>query len=161
MSSLARRAIEGALLFGLTTLAAAPRTHAGAAPVSVPFQMIADTRYSGWPGGPLDAVAIRKAGFDRVWQFYSAGNWVAPVIDFQQYDVIAVFQGTFPSGGYDISVVDVVQNGSTLDVYVQNKVPAGSLFVTHVFTSPAQMVRVPKLGLPVVFHHTTVGSVGP
>jgi hypothetical protein len=59
--------------------------------------------------------------------------------------VLAVFEGERPSGGYDISVVSVMDNGDgTLAITILHEEPGAACMTTSVITSPYELVVVPK-----------------
>lgn len=68
-----------------------------------------------------------------------------PYVDFEAHDVLAVFEGERPSGGYDISVVSVMERGDgTVAVTILHEEPGATCMTISVITSPFELVVVPK-----------------
>lgn len=76
-----------------------------------------------------------------------------PPVEFQTLDVIAVFLGERPSGGYAIMVKQVLRKGEKVVVVVEESIPGEGCMRTMAFTRPFHLVAVPKLKLPVEFIH--------
>jgi len=85
-----------------------------------------------------------RAGLTREW-------WQAPTIDFNQHMVIAVFQGQKSSGGFSITVTDVVEYEDRLKVFVTETSPGPDDFVTQALTQPAHIIKLERIEKEVVF----------
>lgn len=66
-----------------------------------------------------------------------------PSVDFATEEVLAVFAGQQVSGGYDISVKDIVQENGMRVVTILHEMPGEGCSVTEALTSPFELVRVP------------------
>jgi hypothetical protein len=72
-----------------------------------------------------------------------------PLVDFEAHDVLAVFEGLKPSGGYEITVAEVVDGPSVREVTIRHVEPGASCITTSVITSPFELVVVPKNDAPI------------
>lgn len=75
-----------------------------------------------------------------------------PQIDFSRQEVVAVFAGEKPTGGYDIAVSGIQDSSNERMVSVTITAPGPSCMVAESQTSPFQVVTVPVSTLP--FAHT-------
>lgn len=66
-----------------------------------------------------------------------------PAVDFATEEVLAVFAGEQATGGYDISVKDIVQENGTRVVTILHEMPEEGCMTTQAITSPFELVRVP------------------
>ncbi len=70
-------------------------------------------------------------------------------IDFTKDEVIAVFDGTHPTGGYGISIASVVDTkGGIRTVAIRHTEPGESCATTDAITSPFEIVVIAKSGFP-------------
>ena len=78
-----------------------------------------------------------------------------PVVDFTNEIVIAIFQGTRATGGYETVVRRITETGATYDVFIDEIHPGPSAVVTMAITQPYHIVRAPVtvLGLSFQFHY--------
>lgn len=70
-----------------------------------------------------------------------------PVVNFQQESVIAIYMGQKPTGGYSITVDDVVLEDGEVYIDVSAYEPSADDFTTQAFTSPWVMVRISRADL--------------
>ncbi len=153
------------LLAPLATLApSAPAQGTGTVPIQpvpplalLPHTVLAEGIF-GPPGIAAKDLVIRNARqFVRVWKSTFGNGVPVPAVDFQQEEVYAIFQGFQSTGGYAVDVQMVTSDFFTIDVVVTDFVPGPTCIVPQVFTSPFQIVKVPKVGSPpVTFHHNVV-----
>ena len=68
-----------------------------------------------------------------------------PRVDFTTHEILAVFDGTHSSGGYDITVERVVDSELTRTVYIEQSEPGETCSVPSVTSSPFEIVSIPKL----------------
>jgi hypothetical protein len=108
----------------------------------------------------MDLHVQQRADFQRVWKMAHGDRAQARPVDFNRHDVLAVFLGMKPSTGYNIAISNIMNNVDPLDVNVWIAVPAPGVPAGPVYTSPVQFVQIPKMGMPVVFHHEVVQSAG-
>ncbi len=81
--------------------------------------------------------------FARFWKKAQGVDAKVPVVDFTKNYVIAVFAGTVPSGGYSISVSQVVDTERARSVAVVIEEPGEDCPVIQEETHPFQFVSVP------------------
>lgn len=86
----------------------------------------------------------------RVWREH-AGDGLPPAVDFRTQTVLAVFLGTKTSGGYDVTITGVRQEGGATVVTWVERRPAPGQVAAMVITSPAHLVAVPKIAGEVRF----------
>lgn len=65
-------------------------------------------------------------------------------IDFENYDMIAVFAGSKRSGGYSTQITRVMENEDSLKVYVQETSPGKNCIVTMALTYPSDIILIEK-----------------
>jgi hypothetical protein len=100
-------------------------------------------------------VIVRDAkAFATLWKEHTTGIAIPPPlpkVDFQKNDVVAVFMGSKPTGGYSVEIGDIrhEKKGATITVTLLKPGP-GSI-VTQAFTYPFAMRAVPKLPKTVKF----------
>lgn len=93
-------------------------------------------------------VVVRDAkAFDALWTELSQGvpQTIKPKMDFAKHDLVAVFAGSKPTGGYMIKIGDIRRSGKTATVNVMLSKPAPDAITIQVITSPFALRAVPKL----------------
>jgi PrcB C-terminal len=70
-------------------------------------------------------------------------------IDFENYDVIAIFDGIKGYGGYAIAIDEITENEDNYIVSIVKTSPTG--FVPAVMTQPFHIYKIPKTNKPVIF----------
>lgn len=70
-----------------------------------------------------------------------SGSFDETEIDFDQYQIIAVFDGIRSTGGYTIDVVEIAENETKLKVFTEC---LGEGNATTVMTQPFQIVKISK-----------------
>jgi len=83
--------------------------------------------------------------FEKIWKQTDSTKKV-PAVDFTKQYVIAVFAGVVPTGGYTISVSDVMDIGDARSVAIHIEKPGKGCVVTTAQSSPYQIVTVPLSG---------------
>jgi hypothetical protein len=152
----------------------------------VPFETIEEGQFSGIVSQRFEVVRDEES-FAQLWLDHTAPASPppeAPVIDFEQDMVIAVFLGTQPTGGFSVEVVDVsptngvvedinsedeaadsvnnveedvndVEEGtSQLVVHVRATFPGPNCVVTQALTQPYQLVLLRRVPDIVAFQTT-------
>ena len=66
-----------------------------------------------------------------------------PTVDFTHEEILAVFSGQKNTGGYDISVKEVVNKNGVRVVTIVHEVPGSDCATTGALTSPFVLVTVP------------------
>lgn len=67
-----------------------------------------------------------------------------PLVNFETHQILAVFDGTHPSGGYDVRVEKIVDDGQNRHVTITHVSPSETCVVSDAITSPFELVIVPK-----------------
>jgi len=116
------------------------------APAAVSFTLLTE--------GDVAAEITERVNYRIRTESEFAGLWAAlhedddmplPVVDFEAHDVLAVFEGMRPSGGYDISVRSVERTpAGELRVTILHEEPGATCMATSIITSPFELVVVPK-----------------
>ncbi len=157
MRRMALAVLAAAIAAPLATLSPA-RAAAGA---SVPFATIASSSFSNWPQGAADVFIGSQKQWERVWGLHASLGATPPTVNFERFDVLALFMGAQTTGGFAQTVTSVTSNGNQVDVFVNDVSPGPGCAVIEVLTNPALFLRIPKLGLPVGFHHTPIAPPCP
>jgi len=75
-----------------------------------------------------------------------------PEVDFSRRTIVAVFQGDQPTGGYEISIQDIVESENSFEVAVKAFSPGSRCVVEGKVTRPFDIVEIEKIEKQVVFH---------
>ena len=78
-------------------------------------------------------------------------GYALPEIDFSGHMIIAVFQGTCPTGGFSITVVKVVETEPVVQVFVKETWPGEGCGVTEALTQPYHIIKVQRVEKEIVF----------
>jgi hypothetical protein len=104
---------------------------------------------------PRNVVVRDAKAFAALWkQHQVAGTAPFPSVDFKKHDVVAVFAGSKPTGGYTVEIGEVKRAKEAATVAVVLLKPGPGSMVTQAFTSPFAMRAVPKLPKNVKFEVT-------
>ena len=79
-----------------------------------------------------------------------------PVVDFNKYEVLAIFDGTHSVGGYDVKVAGIKDVNPTRTVIIDHLVPSSSC-VAKGPSNPFQIIQVPKTSF-VLSHQDITGT---
>ena len=101
-------------------------------------------------------VAGDAQGLTKLWSlaFGETGS-TTPKIDFGTTEVIGVFAGTKPTGGYAIEVSKVVDGIDARTIYVNIVKPGANCVTTESVTSPFAIITLPVSTLPLAHQDTT------
>lgn len=91
---------------------------------------------------------------DQLWRMVH-GTGAPATVDFTTSDVLAVFDGTHTTGGYEISVTDVAETGGKEMVSILHSSPGASCLTNQMITSPYQIIVVAKSSLPLSHQDVT------
>ena len=84
--------------------------------------------------------------FDALWTLiHGTDRPSMPNVDFERNDVLAVFDGSHSTGGYDIRVTEVVDAELTRTVHITHTRPGTGCMTVSGETSPYELVVVPKM----------------
>ena len=87
---------------------------------------------------------------DSEWKSILGDN-IAKDVNFDEFSAVAVFLGEKPTGGYDIKINSVIEEETAIRVYVEESSPGKKCMVTQAFTSPFEIVKIPKTGKEAYF----------
>lgn len=108
--------------------------------------------YSGWET-PMRVVAKDEESWELIW-FAARKNQTikpeTPKIDFTKNQVLAVFMGSRPTGGYTTSIIKIEDKDKRI-VTVREKSPPPDGGVTCAVTTPYHLVVIPKTAKAVEF----------
>lgn len=139
--------------WGLLTAAVLASAPALAAPLAVapslPLQRV-DQGVMSAVQKPDQVVIHNNREWKALWarhrRFEKAG---APRIDFTKQQVLGVFLGSRPTGGYAVRIVSARADGGKLVVTAEEQKPKPGMLTTEALTAPFCLVAVPKSTLPV------------
>ncbi len=111
---------------------------------SVEIRRIGSWVSSGVKGSRRLVIRDQKT-WTAFWSELGAG--VRPEVDFSRDLVIAVASGEHSSGGHQIAVQQVTQDGGTLRIEVVDTSPGPDCMTTSALTQPVDVVLVPAEGV--------------
>jgi hypothetical protein len=129
-----------------TVVYAPSKPAAQAAAVIVPFTELASGPVSNAKNQKNYAV-LAKEDFADVWAA-TGKTPPAPAVDFSKQNVIAVFAGTKPTGGYAIKIEKVTDTADARVISIVMTEPSKNCVTSDVVTSPFEVVAVPASTLP-------------
>lgn len=120
-------------------------TPAGNTPTPVAFTVLDRGEQSGEVTLRVNYRIKDADEFAELWFSIHGSDSVPPPVDFENYDVLAVFDGTHATGGYGIRVTAVTDiTGLNRQVAITHEEPGAGCMVTEAFTSPYELIMVPK-----------------
>ncbi len=96
-------------------------------------------------------LVLDKNSWEEVWNKVKPDSSFLPEVDFSRSIVIAVCQGTKPTGGYSIEITRVIEKEGSLVVFVKETEPEPDSIVTEALTAPCHIIRVDKTGKSILF----------
>ena len=96
-------------------------------------------------------VVVRSAGeWQELWKEHGART-PPPAVDFSKSNVVAVFLGSRPTGGYRVTITGATsEDGGVVVEYAERRPGRGDI-VTQILTSPFHIVAIPATGGEVSF----------
>ncbi|HZT78489.1 MAG TPA: protease complex subunit PrcB family protein [Vicinamibacterales bacterium] len=89
-------------------------------------------------------VVIRDAAAWRaLWQQH-APDRPMPAIDFSKESVVAVFLGSKPTAGYNVTILSTTEGGGALIVRYRETRPSAGGVTAQVLTFPYHIIAIPK-----------------
>jgi hypothetical protein len=79
----------------------------------------------------------------NIWRLIGGGR-PAPNLSFDTRAVVVAFQGQKPTGGYSISIAQILRDGRNLTVHASENAPGRTDITTEVLTSPFVAVSIPR-----------------
>ncbi|MBI2024224.1 CHRD domain-containing protein [Candidatus Giovannonibacteria bacterium] len=99
-------------------------------------------------------VVVRSQGeYDQLRNGISMATSSLPAVNFNNEIVLAVFQGTRATGGFDIQITNVEETLSFLRVMIRETVPGPRCVVTQALTAPFDVVSIQRVNKRVVIDH--------
>ena len=148
-----------AAVLAISPVGAEERDDAGESSLAVPFTVLEEGTRSGVLSQRFEVIRDEES-LIQLWLGHTAlasPPPEAPVVDFEQEQVIAVFLGSQPTGGYRIEVTSIEEALDSLVVNVKATFPGPSCTVTLAETRPYQLVLLPQMsGNPIVAFQTAV-----
>ena len=93
----------------------------------------------------------------QLWKsIYGPDAPAMPSVDFDKHQVLAVFDGTHTTGGYTVRVESVTDDGLHRNVRIIHEEPDDTCMVTEAFSSPYQLIVVPKSTAQIVREDITL-----
>jgi hypothetical protein len=105
---------------------------------------------------PREVLARSADEWRALWSTHSAGR--APDLDISRFTVVGVFLGTRPTGGYEIEITRVLQEGAATVVEYRERRPPPDAFLIQALTSPFHIVRIPRTDAKIGFRRIDSGS---
>ena len=113
---------------------------------------LGDLAWSGEFGGTQETATrtiMEKGDWLSTWK--SVSKEPAPEIDFSRYEIVAVFLGVRPTGGYLPEIAEITRTESAIVVRYREKAPAPGRTPPEGQTSPFALRAIPRSALPVRF----------
>jgi hypothetical protein len=129
----------------LPTVAAGLAGHLG----PCTFTVLADAPFCGEKSCG-HCVIYDEANLAALWASVAPGSQ-EPTVDFNQYTVVAVFQGQCTVMGSDVRVERVTETRSSINVRVMEYQPAARGIQPLIVTEPFQILTIPRTDKPIVF----------
>ena len=141
-------------LFALALLSLAVTDCTASTGEETPFTVVADgdtaADYPDRQGIVIGSLAEWKELWEQLHR-YTIPRPAVPEMDFTKHTVLAVFAGEKRSGGYTIRVERITQTDQAVIVHVTETAPGPRDITTTLITYPYQVVKIPRISLPVHF----------
>ncbi len=90
-------------------------------------------------------VVVRDAAAWRaLWQQHEP-NRPLPAVDFAKESVVAIFLGSKPTAGYNVTIVSTTEGGGALIVRYREERPRPGAIAAQVLTFPYHIIAIPKV----------------
>ena len=93
---------------------------------------------------PKQVVVRDAAAWRALWQQH-APDRPLPAVDFDKESVVAVFLGSKPTAGYNVTIVSTTEGGGALVVKYREARPKPGGITAQVLTFPYHIVAIPKV----------------
>ena len=101
-------------------------------------------------------VLSNQSDFDLLYPLFVAEE--TPVVDFEEYLVLALLMGSQSTGGYNIQVDVIYEQDNYIEVNVVSSLPGSNCVTTEALTDPYQFVKIPFTDKEVIFLESVVIS---
>lgn len=116
----------------------------------VTFSVISDGQNSGSITERKNFRIKDRAELDALWEMmYATDGPPLPPIDFESNEVLAVFDGTHSSGGYEVRVASITDGALSRSIVILRRSPGDTCVTTDALTSPYVLIVLPKTTLPI------------
>ncbi len=117
-------------------------------PKPVSFSVISSGSYSGDITERKNYRIHSHEELTALWALiYGTAGPELPDVDFAREEILAVFGGTYSTGGYTVEVTSVIDEGVKRTIAITHRFPGETCMVTQSVTSPFMLVRIPKTEL--------------
>ncbi len=79
---------------------------------------------------------------------YTVSTFTETKIDFDNYQIIAVFDEVYGNGGHSIDIIKITENEADIVVKIKNLQTGG---INSVITQPFHIVKIPIIDKPILF----------
>ncbi|MEJ0053573.1 MAG: protease complex subunit PrcB family protein [bacterium] len=100
-------------------------------------------------------LATDAEGIAKLWKLAFGTSSTTPAVDLSSQEVVGVFAGQKPTGGYAIAVTKVEDSATERTVYVTLTVPGKGCMVTQSLSTPYSIIVMPRSPLPVTHQDAT------
>ena len=98
-------------------------------------------------------------GLEKLWALaFGANATSTPAINFDKQEVIGIFAGEKPTGGYAIKVTKVEDSATERTIHIALVVPGAKCVTTQSVTSPYTIISLPLSSLPLAHQDATSTS---
>lgn len=119
----------------------------------VKFEMLIASSIGGYLTPQIKVIKEQESLLDTYSQLnkYRKPAFSIPTINFEKETIVAVFMGQKNTGGYSVSIVDIVDKGEKIVVKVKETKPNENEMVTMAITQPFCIVKVDNAAKEMVF----------
>ncbi|NOY47416.1 MAG: protease complex subunit PrcB family protein [Chlorobi bacterium] len=120
---------------------------------TIPFQILAQDTYGGYTDSKFLVIEDNKS-LTEVFNLLNKSRspeLEIPAINLKKETVIALFLGEKTSGGYAITVKQVLVKSNKIYIVYNVESPKGGDIVTSVMTQPFSIIKIPKTAKEIVF----------
>lgn len=118
-----------------------------------PFMVLAHGTVAPEGIGEVNYRITNQDDFAQLWSMTYGDNATPPPVDFSRDEVLAVFDGSHATGGYDVAVSSIA-DGDTRTVTVEHDAPASDCMVSESESAPFEIVSVAKTNLQIAHADT-------
>jgi len=122
-------------------------------PKEITFKTISQGQYSGFSEAK-NYIITNTTDWQSLWNKVYGDVLTKPPlpeVDFNKRMIIAVSSGVKPTGGYYVTIQQIWETESSIDVYVLESAPGRGCIVTQALTSPYHIIETDKTDKEVVF----------
>lgn len=103
------------------------------------FEILKQEQYG---GRETEATIVIKSQAELNALYESLGQDAAPIVDFTNRNVVAVFMGQKNTGGYSIGIKNIAVEGTTVTILLERAQPSG--MATMALSAPYCIASIPK-----------------